>query len=131
MATEMIEVGERIRTLHKRDPRFAPEAYHFVFEALAHTLGRVGERRHLSARELLEGIRAYAPLKFGRLSLLVLNHWGVRATEDFGEIVYNLIEAKLMGKTDTDSKEDFRAVYDFHEPFGAGEPLKVEWGDEG
>ncbi len=131
MAGEMIEVAERIRTLRKRDPRYAPEAYQFVFEALAHALGRAGERRHLSARELLEGIRDYAPLKFGQLALLVLNNWGVRSTEDFGEIVYNLIEAKLMGKTETDSKEDFRAVYDFHEAFGAGEPLKVEWSDEG
>ena len=129
MPDGMIEVSERIRALRRKDPRYAPEAYHFVFEALAHALA--GKRRHLSARELLEGIREYAPLKFGQLALLVLERWGVRGTEDFGEIVYNLIEARLMGKTDTDSKDDFRGVYDFHEAFGATEPLKVEWSDEG
>ncbi len=131
MADEMIEVAERIRAIRRKDPRYAPEAYHFVFEALAHTLSRVGQRRHLTAREFLEGIRDCAPLKFGQLSLLVFERWGVRTTEDFGDIVYNLVDAKLMGKTDTDSKEDFRGVYEFHEAFGAGEPLKVEWSDEG
>ena len=131
MPAEMVEVSERIREIRRKDPRYAPEAYHFVFETLAHTLARVGERRHLSARELLEGIREYAPLKFGQLALLVLERWGVHTTEDFGEIVYNLIEAKLMGKTDADAKDDFRGVYDFHEAFGATEPLKVEWSDEG
>jgi uncharacterized repeat protein (TIGR04138 family) len=47
----------------------------------------------------------------------VLNHWGVNTTDDFGEIVFNMVENGLMGKTEKDSREDFKNVYDFHEVF--------------
>ena len=130
MAAQVIELAEQVRGILKRDPRYRPEAYEFVIQALHHTITKAGERRHVSARELLEGIRDYALERFGQLSLVVLDAWGVKATDDFGEIVFNLIDAKLMGKTDTDTKEDFHAVYDFHDAFGGHEPLKVEWSDE-
>ena len=131
MSAQVIELAEQVRGILKRDPRYRPEAYEFVIQALHHTLEKAGERRHVSARELLEGIRDYAHARFGQLALVVLEAWGVKATDDFGEIVFNLIEAKLMGKTDTDTKEDFHAVYDFHDAFGANESLQVEWSDEG
>ena len=130
MSAQVIELAEQIRTILKRDPRYRPEAYEFVIQALHHTLEKAGERRHVSARELLEGIRDYALERFGPLALVVLDAWGVKATDDFGEVVFNHSEAKLMGKTDTDTKEDFHAVYDFHDAFAASEPLKVEWTDE-
>lgn len=131
MSGQLIEITERIRAIRRRDPRYAPEAYEFVFQALAHTIARVGERRHVSARELLEGIREHALHRFGQLALLVFERWGLRGTDDFGEIVFNLIDDKLMGRTESDTREDFHAVYDFHEAFGEAQPLKVEWGDEG
>lgn len=131
MADDGIEVGHRIRAILKRDPRYAPEAYEFVFQALGYTLSRLGERRHVCARELLDGIREFAVQRFGGLALMVLEQWGVRATDDFGEIVFNLIDDNLMSRTETDTKDDFRAVYDFHEAFGNAESLKVEWSDEG
>jgi uncharacterized repeat protein (TIGR04138 family) len=131
MPQDMVEIGDRIRAIRKRDPRYTPEAYEFIFQALGYTLSKVGERRHVSARELLDGIREFALQRFGNLTLLVLERWGVRETHDFGEIVFNLIDDKLMSRTETDTKEDFRAVYDFHDAFGANEPLEVEWSDEG
>lgn len=131
MPQDMVEIGDRIRAIRKRDPRYTPEAYEFIFQALGYTLSKVGERRHVSARELLDGIREFALQRFGNLTLLVLERWGVRATDDFGEIVFNLIDDTLMSRTETDTKEDFRAVYDFHDAFGANEPLEVEWSDEG
>lgn len=131
MVARPIEMSEVVRGIRRKDPRFAPEAYEFVLQALEHTYRKVGERRHVSARELLEGIRDHANQRFGTLALLVLGHWGVRTTADFGAIVFHLVGAGVMGKTDSDSPQDFDAVYDFHEAFGATEPLKVEWGDEG
>jgi uncharacterized repeat protein (TIGR04138 family) len=38
--------------------------------------------------------------------------WGIDHTADFGEIVFNLVEANLMSKTAEDTREHFRDVYD-------------------
>ena len=107
-----------LRDLVARDPRYRPDAYRFVFEALDYTLKHLGRKAgHVSGRELLEGLRDCALEQFGGLAGLVFEQWGVRATQDFGEIVFNLVEAGLMGKTETDSREDFRDVYDFRDVF--------------
>jgi len=107
-----------LRDLVARDPRYRPDAYRFVFEALDYTL-KAQDRKsgHVSGRELLEGIRDFALDQFGGLAGLVFDQWGVRCTADFGEIVFNLVETGLMGKTETDSREDFRDVYAFHDVF--------------
>ena len=55
--------------------------------------------------------------RFGPLAKDVLNFWGVRATEDFGNIVFNLVEAGLLLKTKEDSLADFIDVYDFDAAF--------------
>jgi uncharacterized repeat protein (TIGR04138 family) len=47
----------------------------------------------------------------------VFNFWGVQTTEDFGHIVFNLVEKGLLSKTPEDSLEDFRDVYDFKKVF--------------
>lgn len=107
-----------LRDLVARDPRYRPDAYRFVFESLDYTLKSL-ERTggHVSGRELLEGIRDFALDQFGGLAGLVFDQWGVRCTGDFGEIVFNLVEAGLMGKTESDSREDFRDVYEFRDVF--------------
>lgn len=104
------------------DDRYDPEAYYFVREALDQTvkaLERVanGKPQHVTGKELSLGIRDYALAEYGPLAYLVMTEWGLRQTLDFGEIVYNLIEAGVMGKTPTDRKDDFADVYDFEEAF--------------
>ena len=44
-------------------------------------------------------------------------HWGISKTQDFGEIVYNMIEKKLLSKSDEDYLADFNSVYDFNLAF--------------
>jgi uncharacterized repeat protein (TIGR04138 family) len=107
-----------LRDLVARDPRYRPDAYRFIFEALDYTLKAQGRKGgHVSGRELLEGIRDFALDQFGGLAGLVFDQWGVRCTGDFGEMVFNLVEAGLMGKTESDSREDFRDVYAFRDVF--------------
>ena len=112
----------------RRDPRYAYEAYEFVFAALAHTqqlLGRSAQQpseeppeeeevveHHVSGPELLDGIRDLALREFGLMARTVFRMWGINRTGDFGEIVFNLIEANLMSKTDEDCRADFVGVYD-------------------
>jgi uncharacterized repeat protein (TIGR04138 family) len=122
----------------QRDPRYAYEAYQFVFEALQHTqkmLGRMpreeerGEEKaqhHVSGPELLDGIRDLALKEFGLMARTVFRLWGIQSTGDFGEIVFNLVEAKLMSKTDEDSREDFRGIYDLDQALVQAYQIQLE-----
>jgi uncharacterized repeat protein (TIGR04138 family) len=117
---------ERIRAIVKRDPTYRVEAYCYVFEALDHTLRGLPKHRHVTGQELCRGIKDLAIDRFGPLARTVFQHWGITRTEDFGKIVFNLIEAELMGKTDSDSIEDFRDVYDFEDVFDRNLKLEVK-----
>lgn len=111
----------------RQDPRYAYEAYEFVFHALEYTQKSLGHpppteasdptepRNHVSCRQLLEGIRAYAVQEFGLMAPVVFRMWGIHQSGDFGEIVFNLIEAKLMSRTDSDSRAEFHGVFDIDE----------------
>jgi uncharacterized repeat protein (TIGR04138 family) len=123
----------------RRDPRYAYEAYEFVFAALAHTqkmLGRVpppegtpaeGERDyHVSGRQLLEGIRDLALEQFGLMARTVFRMWGIDRTDDFGEIIFNLVEANLMSKTAEDSRRDFHDVYNLDEALVRNYKIEVK-----
>jgi uncharacterized repeat protein (TIGR04138 family) len=113
---------EAVRQVLKRDPRYAYEAYLFLRGALDYTVRSLqkpsqGPAKHVSGRELSEGIRRYALNEFGPIARTVLAAWGVTRTEDFGDMVFNLVNQGVLGKTENDRKEDFAAVYDFHDAF--------------
>ena len=115
----------RIEELVRRDPRYAPEAYEFVFEALTYANKRLGRVRaeagageaaaqaeHVSVPEFFEGLRELALRNFGLMAPTVFRHWGVRRTDDFGEIVFNLIGAGLLDPTTADGRDAFRDHFD-------------------
>ncbi|MFC1808511.1 Minf_1886 family protein [Candidatus Omnitrophota bacterium] len=108
----------KIDAILEKHKEYKGEAYYFVMSALNHTITKMGEQRHLTGQELCVGIKDYAHEQFGPLSQTVLKYWGLKETFDFGKIVYYLIDSKLMNKTDEDSIEDFRDVYNFDEVFG-------------
>jgi uncharacterized repeat protein (TIGR04138 family) len=119
MSTYQVRLAEVV----ERDPRYAYEAYEFVFAALSHTqklLGRVpeddgtlpGPQYHVAGRELVHGIRDLALREFGLMARIVFRMWGINRTADFGEIVFNLVEENLMSKTEQDSRADFQDVFD-------------------
>jgi uncharacterized repeat protein (TIGR04138 family) len=112
--------------LLRRDRRYHRDAYFFVFEALRYAQDQLEmgqpqpalaaggeEERHVTGQELCEAIRQYAVGQYGFMAKSVLNEWGIRSTGDFGEIVFSLIDAGQMKKTDTDRREDFDNVFDF------------------
>ena|SRR5947209_1036620 len=123
----------------RKDPRYAYEAYEFVFHALGHTqkmlrrepppdLERVeGDNRyHVSGPELLAGVRDLALREFGLMARVVFHRWGIDRTDDFGEIVFNLIEAGLMSKMDEDTRADFRGVYDLDQALLQGYRIQLD-----
>ena len=107
----------KVVKLAQRKKRFKKESYFFVFAAMEYTVSRLSKRRHITARELLDGIAEYARQQYGPLAKMVFEHWGITETIHFGQIVYNLIEAGLMSKTKEDKLEDFDGVYDFSSKF--------------
>ncbi|MBI5772723.1 MAG: hypothetical protein HZA89_03145 [Verrucomicrobia bacterium] len=117
-----LNVDEVLEKIVAKDPRYTREAYFFVREALDYTQkialkSTKGEFRHVTGQELLGGIRQFALEQFGPMTLTVLDEWGVRRCEDFGELVFNMVDNSLLGKTETDSREDFKGGYDFEEAF--------------
>ena len=114
----MIDKDRIVREIVARDSRYRAEAYDFVFEALDHTLTRLGGSvRHVTGAEIMESVRLLALEQFGFLARAVLAQWGIRSTDDFGHIVFNLIDADLLQKTANDRLQDFIALYDFETAF--------------
>lgn len=125
----------KVDVITARDARFDREAYLFVRDALEFTTRKCKKKaadpyaqQHVSGQQLLEGVRQYALEQYGPMVPAVFEHWRVRSCEDIGAIVFNLIEAREFGKADTDTLEDFRAGYDFHDafvkPFHPSVPLR-------
>jgi uncharacterized repeat protein (TIGR04138 family) len=114
---------EVIHLICREDRRYDPGAYIFMRQALDFTLTGIREKekttqhRHITGQELCEGIRDYTLEKYGPMGWTLLKVWGINATEDFGQIVFNLVEYGIFGKTETDRIEDFEAVYDFQKTF--------------
>jgi uncharacterized repeat protein (TIGR04138 family) len=106
-----------LQTILTHDPRYTTEAYAFVRAGLDYTVRRLDKPRHVSGRELLDGIREFALSEFGPMTKTVLNGWGIQRTEDLGEIVFNMVESGLLGKTEKDSRADFANGYDFDDAF--------------
>jgi uncharacterized repeat protein (TIGR04138 family) len=104
-----------LRTACEKDSRYHFEACVFVCECVDYTCARLGGRRDIRGAELLDGMCDLALERFGYMAPTVLEHWGVRSTEDFGNIVFNLVETGLLGKSPQDSIDDFRNVFELRE----------------
>lgn len=123
------DLAERIEKEIRRDGRYPPEAFDFLhrgLEAAARSKydegGGADEPRHVSGQELCRALRQLAVERWGPLAGDVLRRWNIRATRDFGEMVYLMIRLGLMGKQDSDDIGDFDDVFDFREAFTRYQP---------
>lgn len=124
MPAEAPEPKTTLEELVAQVDRYPIEAFVFVNEAVAHTVRKIhGERTspeqnmHVSGRQLCDGFRELAIVRWGMLAGTVLRRWNMRSTADIGRIVFAMVEHNFMSKTDQDSPEDFREVYDFRAAF--------------
>ncbi|MBU3958592.1 MAG: hypothetical protein KKE91_01875 [Candidatus Omnitrophica bacterium] len=113
----MEDFYHKVKEIIGKDPRYRPDAYEFLMQALLLTQRKLKRNGHISAGELLVGIREFGLDQYGPMAKAVLEYWGIKSTEDFGEIVFNMVENGLMRKTDADSRDDFKNVYDFNQAF--------------
>jgi uncharacterized repeat protein (TIGR04138 family) len=107
-------IMDRIRL---RERRYDERAYLFVLAALEFCQQRLDERRHITGQELAEGCRDLALERFGVMSRLVLEHWGIRATSDIGHIVFTLVDLGMLLSQPNDTREDFEDVFHFDQAF--------------
>ena len=119
---QAMEFEDILAQIVAKDPRYTRDAYLFVREALDFTQKLVTKDgreqvRHVTGQELLTGIRQYALDQYGPMAMLVLNEWGIHMCEDFGELVFNMVDHGLLAKTKKDTREDFKDGYDFVDAF--------------
>ena len=123
----------KILDLTRADSRLAYEAYEFVCDAVGFTQDRLGrtdieageDENHVSGEELLRGACAMAVRDFGMMAPTVFRHWGIRRTDDFEEIVFKLIEAGRLSRSDEDDPDDFHAVFDLDKALTEGFELTL------
>jgi uncharacterized repeat protein (TIGR04138 family) len=131
------------------DPRYSIEAYAFILEALnqarqlklksaprdqaddpaakpsrkprpaPESAGKSRISGHVNAAQLCDAVRRLALRQYGLLAATVLAHWGVRSTSAIGDMVFNLIAAGGLEKTESDSRSDFDNLFDFETAFKA------------
>lgn len=131
----------QLHSIVEKDPRYHLNAYYYVLETLDFARSQLGmgcssehvlpkplpreEEKdepdsnlcHISGKELCEAIRIRGLWMFGYLAKTVFNQWGVFSTDDFGEIVFNMVQAGKVWTAPGDKKEDFENLYDFQTAF--------------
>jgi len=132
---QKIGFAEALESVVGSDPRYQRDGYIFLRDALdfttkQHKKVKGVSVRHVSGPELLDGVRQYALKEFGPMVMTVFDSWGIRSSEDIGHMVFNLIGAGVFGKTEQDSIDDFKNVYDFEEafvkPFAPAKPAIIK-----
>ncbi len=110
-----VEVEEKINGveayLRGRRKRYAKEGYLFVREVVC------AQTQNLSAAELLEALRLVAIEKFGGNAREQLRGWGITRCEDFGEIVFRLVEEHILSAEPDEKRADFGNGYGFQSAF--------------
>ncbi len=119
---QKIGFAEALDAVVDTDARYHRDGYIFLRDALDFTTKQQKKVkgvsvRHVTGPELLDGVRQYALKEFGPMVMTVFDSWGIHSSEDIGHMVFNLIGAGIFGKTEQDSIEDFKNVYDFEEAF--------------
>ncbi len=114
----------KIESVIAKNRKYKFEAYSFVMSALHHTVSKLPKARHITGAELAEGIRDYAMEQYGPFARTVLQYWGIKKTDDFGKIVFALVEVGVLRKQQEDKPEDFHDLYDFVEAFDKGYKIK-------
>lgn len=116
--------AEEMERLILKDGRYPLDAYAFLHDGLALAVKRTHKdrktergKRHVTGAQLCESLRDLAVERWGPLACTVLRRWRISGTIDFGQMVYLLVDNGFMQKTDEDSLEDFRDVYDFAKVF--------------
>lgn len=113
-----LEFESRLQEIAQKTP-YRVEAFHFVLQALPQSDIPHSLAHHINASELCWRLHDQAIASFGPSARSQLESWGIRSTNDFGVIVFCLIDESLAAGTDEDAIEDFQGIFDFDRAFHA------------
>lgn len=105
--------------------RHPAAAWQFLHAALMRAQRSQGRERHVSGGDLLAALRELAIESYGPTARMVLEHWGIRRTEDVGDMVRALVEAGVWSARPEDRWEEFENGYDFRIAFEVEYPWAV------
>ena len=115
MSGNDVTFWDSVDRIRESEGRYRREAYGFVVAALGRTVEDLPaerrddpDRRHLTGRELLDGVVRLARREFGVLAATVFREWGVVGSEDVGRIVFALVESGQLAARPEDRIDDFR-----------------------
>ena len=121
--------------LVRDDPRYPVEAYEFVCDAVAFTQEMLGRDPHeddppdadyhVCGEELARGACEMAVCEFGMMAPVVFRQWNIRATDDIGNLVFNLIRAGRLSRSDRDDPADFHDLFDVDKALADGFELTL------
>ena len=109
-----------VRLIMEDDDTYPPEAYEFIRQSVSYAQRKKSqheESNQVSTAELVLEIKNYALKEYGPMAFYLLKKWSIDSTDDFGNIIYNLIEYKIFGEGDHDQRQDFNNAYNFHDVF--------------
>lgn len=112
------DLADKIKRLLQKETRYKADAYAFVNAAVNYAAAQENsdEKKHIAALELLEGIRDFAFRQYGPFAVEVLKSWGLNTASDIGNIVFMLIDEKVLFASENDSPEDFNVDFDLFKP---------------
>ena len=108
-----------------QDTPYPIDAYQFVRRGLEYTVQHIHEHpelldeeeRHVDGAQLTLGLIDFAVAQYGKLARMVLQRWNITRSEDFGQIVFAMVNGGIMQATEQDSIEDFDQVIEFSQAF--------------
>ena len=117
-----IEFQKKVKTILQKDKRYSEDAYEFVNDAVIYTVEKSKkkpktENKHITGRELLDGVIEFALREFGPLAFDVLSKWGINEGVSIGNIVFNMVKYQILSTSEEDSIEDFKNYPSFEQIF--------------
>ena len=110
------ELSRATAELRLSYPNYTLESYQFVSNAVSSTIAKLAAHRHISAAELLAGIRDHAHEQYGAVAPLVMDKLGLRTSRNVGEVVYLLISVEVLSASPEDSPDDFNVPFSWDYP---------------
>lgn len=98
-------------TLSRQDSRYPAAAFLYLMDTLREMLDARKEGDHVTGKEVCLALRQNLQKDFSLMAPDVLKSWNIVETNDFGNMVYDMVDAGLFSTSPQDSRADFVDVY--------------------
>ncbi|NQZ68171.1 MAG: hypothetical protein HRT89_08875 [Lentisphaeria bacterium] len=121
MATELY-INQCIDRILQKNPLYTKDAYRFIYDGVNFAHTKICQRenskvRDVQAPELCSLLAEYIQGELGPMALHLLHEWGIYQTNDFGEIIFFMVEERLLSASADDNRSDFDNHFDFEDVF--------------